>query len=94
MFIIFFILINVGILDGIIIVNNDICQKGEEGKICICDRERMFYGRDFLVCKFMEDQSIISRIKRFGNEFINFGNNLLYVFSVVNEVILIRLYLV
>ncbi|XP_065943955.1 uncharacterized protein [Magallana gigas] len=62
-----------GILDGTIIVNNDTCQKGEEGKICICDRERMFYGRDPLACKFMEDQSIISRIKRPGNELTNSG---------------------
>nr|XP_034324946.1 uncharacterized protein LOC105346861 isoform X2 [Crassostrea gigas] len=59
--------------DGTIIVNNDTCQKGEEGKICICDRERMFYGRDPLACKFMEDQSIISRIKRPGNELTNSG---------------------
>lgn len=83
---------NVGILDGTIIVNNDTCQKGEEGKICICDRERMFYGRDPLACKFMEDQSIISRIKRPGNELTNSGNNSLHVFSAVNEVILTRLH--
>lgn len=56
------------------IENNDTCQKGEEGKICICDREHLFYGSDPLACQMMEDQSIITRIKRPGNELTNSGN--------------------
>lgn len=59
--------------DGTIIENNDTCQKGEEGKICICDREHLFYGSDPLACQMMEDQSIITRIKRPGNELTNSG---------------------
>lgn len=56
--------------DGTIIKNDDSCEKGEE-KICVCDREHLFYGWDPLACQRMEDQSLISRIKRPGNELTN-----------------------
>lgn len=59
--------------DGTIIENDDTCEKGEEEKICICDREHLFYGWDPLACQMMEDQSIIFRIKRPGNELTNSG---------------------
>lgn len=59
--------------DGTIIENDDTCQKGEEEKICICDREHLFYGWDPLACQRMEDQSITSRIKSPGNELTNSG---------------------
>eukprot|EP00105_Crassostrea_gigas_P029873 XP_011451946.1 PREDICTED: uncharacterized protein LOC105345504 isoform X2 [Crassostrea gigas] len=58
--------------DGTIIKNDDSCEKGEE-KICVCDREHLFYGWDPLACQRMEDQSLISRIKRPGNELTNSG---------------------
>lgn len=78
------ILLNVCILDGTIIENDDTCQKGEEEKICICDREHLFYGWDPLACQMMEDQSITSRIKSPGNELTNSGNILvLYMYSVL-----------
>lgn len=83
----FSILTNIWILDETIIENDDSCEKGEE-KICICDRENLFYGRDPLACQMMADQGLISRIKRPGNELTNSGNNLLHVFSALDEVIL------
>lgn len=58
--------------DGTTIKNDDSCEKGEE-KICVCDREHLFYGWDPLACQRMEDQSLISRIKRPGNELTNSG---------------------
>lgn len=85
------ILTNVWILDETIIENDDSCEKGEE-KICVCDRENLFYGRDPLACQMMADQGLISRIKRPGNELTDSGNNLLHVLCAVDEVILTLLH--
>lgn len=85
-YITFSILTNVWILDGTIIKNDDSCEKGEE-KLCVCDKENLFYGWDPLACQRIKDEGLISRIKRPGNELTDSGNNL-HVFRAVDEVIL------
>lgn len=58
--------------DGTIIENDDSCEKGEE-KICVCDKENLFYGWDPLACQRIKDEGLISRIKRPGNELTDSG---------------------
>lgn len=67
------ILINI-ISDGTIIWNHDSCLKGSD-KVCVCDREKLFFGLDPNTCQRIDDVNMTSRIKRPGFELDNNGNN-------------------
>lgn len=53
--------------DGTIIWNLDSCLKGSD-KVCVCDREKLFFGFDPNTCQRIDDVNMKSRISRPGFE--------------------------
>ncbi|XP_062619934.1 uncharacterized protein LOC134281488 [Saccostrea cucullata] len=53
--------------DGTIIENMTACEMGEQ-KICVCDRQNLFYGPDPVICSRKEDPKDIAKIHRPGFE--------------------------
>eukprot|EP00105_Crassostrea_gigas_P031270 XP_011453911.1 PREDICTED: uncharacterized protein LOC105346862 [Crassostrea gigas] len=58
--------------DGTIIWNLDSCLKGSD-KVCVCDREKLFFGFDPNTCQKIDDVNTKSRISRPGFELDNNG---------------------
>lgn len=69
----FSILIHI-ISDGTIIWNFDSCRKGSD-PVCVCNREKLFFGLDPNTCQRIDDVNTKSRIKKPGFELDNNGNN-------------------
>lgn len=58
--------------DGTIIWNFDSCMKGSD-PVCVCDREKLFFGLDPNTCQRIDDVNTKSRIKKPGFELDNNG---------------------